>query len=634
MGGLEISLTGVVAVRGEDGVERRIESPQAQVALVRLTLDRTRGTRRDELADTLWPGELPATWESRLRNVISQVRRSLKSALPRGTEPLVARGGEYRLQLLGDVRIDIEIAEHEIRAAQAALEHRDFRAAMDLASAGTERLRKPLLPDREGAWVAAQRERLGELHLAGMETASLAATALGDTTMALAYANEVILLAPLRESAHRCCMAAYAAAGNRAEALRVYEQLRRTLAEELGVDPAPETEVAYIELLAPTVSAREGQPEPSTVPDTNNGNRGLAHYGPSGASQALRHAQLVARQVRKGSGKTDNGAESGDLPSAMDALRQELHQTAGPGNTEARLALALDLATIAHAADDWDNLALALHHRAMAAATLGDGPTTEEALVLLSRLRAGARHPAVTALLAEREVAVAVRSGRFAEAELSTDLSPTSANGFCVPPPGSMARRQLLVARWLQGLPLDRPPLSRLAKGPLSPPEQVLVALAARTYEDARRTLRAILTGGLALPAGDEWLHAIGILALAAVELADATSVAAVRDLLAPYEELHCGVGYRAFVGTAAFHLGRLAAATGDLPRAERHLVTALGQLAALNAEPWLAFAQNTLAAVLEHQAPHPDQAWATTLRRVALRRAHRLGLRRLHRGY
>ena len=44
-------------------------------------------------------------------------------------------------------------------------------------------------------------------------------------------------------------MEAHAAAGNRAEALRVYERCRRLLADELGAYPSPETEAVYRALL-------------------------------------------------------------------------------------------------------------------------------------------------------------------------------------------------------------------------------------------------------------------------------------------------------------------------------------------------------------------------------------------------
>ena len=44
-------------------------------------------------------------------------------------------------------------------------------------------------------------------------------------------------------------MEAHAAAGNRAEALQVYERCRLLLAEELGAYPSPETESIYRGLL-------------------------------------------------------------------------------------------------------------------------------------------------------------------------------------------------------------------------------------------------------------------------------------------------------------------------------------------------------------------------------------------------
>ncbi len=47
-------------------------------------------------------------------------------------------------------------------------------------------------------------------------------------------------------------MRAHEAAGNRAEALLVYERCRRLLAEELGADPAPETVKVFEEVLRAT----------------------------------------------------------------------------------------------------------------------------------------------------------------------------------------------------------------------------------------------------------------------------------------------------------------------------------------------------------------------------------------------
>ena len=53
-------------------------------------------------------------------------------------------------------------------------------------------------------------------------------------------ARELIVAAPYRERGHELLMEILVARGNAAEALRVYEQLRTRLRDELGATPAPE----------------------------------------------------------------------------------------------------------------------------------------------------------------------------------------------------------------------------------------------------------------------------------------------------------------------------------------------------------------------------------------------------------
>lgn len=62
-------------------------------------------------------------------------------------------------------------------------------------------------------------------------------------------AREAIALAPFRESLHRTLIRAYVVAGDRAEAVCSYERLRVMLRDELGIDPAPETEREYLAAL-------------------------------------------------------------------------------------------------------------------------------------------------------------------------------------------------------------------------------------------------------------------------------------------------------------------------------------------------------------------------------------------------
>ena len=80
---------------------------------------------------------------------------------------------------------------------------------------------------------------------------------LGDAADAAKWAEQAIALQPFRESGYRRLIEAHAAAGNRAEALQVYERCRRLLAEEPGAYPSPETESIYRELLAARRPATE-----------------------------------------------------------------------------------------------------------------------------------------------------------------------------------------------------------------------------------------------------------------------------------------------------------------------------------------------------------------------------------------
>ena len=99
--------------------------------------------------------------------------------------------------------------------------------------------------------------------MSALEIVARAAATLGRPADAVAAAEEAIALEPFRESAYLALIGAHATAGNRGEALRAYERCRRVLAEELGVNPSPATEAAYLALLQDAPSADD---EPAALP--------------------------------------------------------------------------------------------------------------------------------------------------------------------------------------------------------------------------------------------------------------------------------------------------------------------------------------------------------------------------------
>jgi hypothetical protein len=236
------------------------------------------------------------------------------------------------------------------------------------------------------------------------------------------------------------------------------------------------------------------------------------------------------------------------------------------------------------------------------------------------------------------------RPGRSTPAAVRAWAAAGAVTRELVPPAGSQVARQMFVGRWLQGrlaphvvaagvfAPAGEPTEAPAAAGEdeLSTVERALVALDRGDRGRARIALHAVATGIDPLPDGDEWLHAAGLLGLAAAELGDAAIAGAVRTLLAPHAELVCGVGYRTFVGTATFHLGRLAALTGDLGDAERHLTSALSHHTAAEARPWVVLSKHALAGVLESRGRSSDRDWIEGLRSEARWVADRLGMRPL----
>jgi DNA-binding SARP family transcriptional activator len=266
-----ITLVGSASIACSSGPGIPLSSSQVQLVVARLVLERHSGTARDALADMLWPAELPPTWASALRSLVTRARQFLLPASINPETTIVAHGGRYVVTLRDDLDVDLEVAERSLQLALSCLENGDHEAAVRHADHTAKLARVPFFPTQDGEWVAMVRDRAEETCLGALEIASSAATALGYYEHALATADEAARRAPHRESAHRCRMAAHGRAGNRAEALRAYSRLRRILAEELGVDPSEETENAYIELLS--------------VPSTANGAHGnVTHRGSAGNS--------------------------------------------------------------------------------------------------------------------------------------------------------------------------------------------------------------------------------------------------------------------------------------------------------------------------------------------------------------
>lgn len=245
----ELRLAGPVCLVSGGRQPIRLASAQAQAAVARLVLDRHgNGTTREQLADVIWPEGLPETWASAMRSVVSRIRRFLAASGAAGAD-LSSHGGRYFLQLPAGIVVDTEEAEKQLARATGVTEEGDALGALREAENAVRCFRRPFLANHEGDWAAHVRLHLADRANQGLEVASRAALMADEIGAAVSHSTELIGRAPLRESAYRSLMTAYQAAGNRADALATYSNLRSRLREELGVDPSPSTQQLYYEVL-------------------------------------------------------------------------------------------------------------------------------------------------------------------------------------------------------------------------------------------------------------------------------------------------------------------------------------------------------------------------------------------------
>lgn len=193
---------------------------------------------RDELVNALWTERLSS---DRLSPLLSKLRSVV---------PLEGRG-EVRLVLPAGAWIDLEAASEGLHRAESAVAQGDFAGAWSPGRVAQHVASRVFLPGEEATWIDEQRRRLEEILVRSLELVGRACVEIGGGELATAErtARTLIALAPYRESGHRLLMETLSTRGNTAEALLVYDALRRRLRDELGAAPSAPTQELHRRLL-------------------------------------------------------------------------------------------------------------------------------------------------------------------------------------------------------------------------------------------------------------------------------------------------------------------------------------------------------------------------------------------------
>jgi two-component SAPR family response regulator len=227
---ISIAVLGPVAI---DGLKHRIKRAATRELLTYLALHPS-GASRDELVEAIWPAQDPARTRPRFYQSVTEARKALGDAWIHHDE-------RYRLDR-SKIRVDLDdlenlvISDADPNALERALalwrgeplENTDYL----WADSHTRNLRATLLD---------LLERVGSYRLAN-----------GDAKGALLIAEQAITLDRLHEPSWRLALQAEHALGQRDGITKRYDELSRSLDEQLGLRPASETRAIYRQLLGQT----------------------------------------------------------------------------------------------------------------------------------------------------------------------------------------------------------------------------------------------------------------------------------------------------------------------------------------------------------------------------------------------
>lgn len=262
--GLEIRLLGPFEVLAGASLAD-VGGSKRQALLAMLALRHGRMADVDSLVDALWGEELPSAPRNALHHHIARLRATL------GEGSIVGSSDGYALK---DASVDASRFEELLAETRSALRDGDVPAASDAVAAALALWRGPALQGLTGtAWFSAEARRLETLRVDALEEDFEVRLALGEHRELAAALRSALADNPFRERLWGQLMLALYRSGRQADALETFQEARRVLAEELGLEPGPELRRLQEAILAqdpaiaavPVVHRRRGNlPAPST----------------------------------------------------------------------------------------------------------------------------------------------------------------------------------------------------------------------------------------------------------------------------------------------------------------------------------------------------------------------------------
>ncbi|MEU5328912.1 AfsR/SARP family transcriptional regulator [Streptomyces parvus] len=282
--GLRFSVLGHVrAWRGDKLLSTG--SPQQRALLTALLLREGRTATAGELIDAFWGEDPPSQALATIRTYASRLRKIL------GQDTLVSESGGYAIRTDRGA-LDLTLAQDLAAEAERARAEGDLPQARTLINKVLGLWDGEALASVPGPYAEKQRIRLEEWRLQLAEARLDLDLEVGSHAEAVSELTALTAAHPLRERLRELLMVALHRSGRQAEALAVYADTRRLLAEELGVDPRPELAQLQQRILradeelarpadepAPASTPLKPAQLPATVPDFTGRSAFVAELG-------------------------------------------------------------------------------------------------------------------------------------------------------------------------------------------------------------------------------------------------------------------------------------------------------------------------------------------------------------------
>lgn len=197
------------------------------------------GIRRQDIGLVVGPDYSPTKLKRQFKNTVYRLRQMFTK------DVIVFDPDEerYYFNRQQDYEYDVEAFEIELERARALKgepeqQARAYQAAVALYNG-------EFLPELDGQWVLAQRERLSDKYVEALLKLSEFHLKNGVYEQAIYYSQRIAEENPYMERAYRLAMRAYAALGDRAAVKAKFEQCRQLLYDEVAAPVSPQTQGLY-----------------------------------------------------------------------------------------------------------------------------------------------------------------------------------------------------------------------------------------------------------------------------------------------------------------------------------------------------------------------------------------------------